>query len=123
MGKELPLFSLICTGQNHSLFSDSNGLKGKGRVGRNNHDIKEVTGAFGYFEKKPYDHGTKAIARLLASRAKGSAYGVVGGGETLQVINDLGLFDDIDFVSTGGGAMLEFLSGKELPGIKVVSKK
>lgn len=80
-------------------------------------------GAFGYFEKKPYDHGTKAIARLLASRAKGSAYGVVGGGETLQVINDLGLFDDIDFVSTGGGAMLEFLSGKELPGIKVVSKK
>lgn len=80
-------------------------------------------GAMGYFEQKPYDVGTVAIARLVASRAKGTAYGVIGGGETVQVTEQIGMIDDIDFVSTGGGAMLEFLSGAELPGIVALQQK
>lgn len=75
-------------------------------------------GAMGFFEKKPFDMGTKAIARLVASRSKGRAYGVVGGGETLQIVNELNLNSEIDLVSTGGGAMLEYIANETLPGIE-----
>jgi phosphoglycerate kinase len=77
-------------------------------------------GALGVFEQKPYDIGTLSIARLVASRSKGKAYGVIGGGETLQTMDMVGMSEYVDLISTGGGAMLEFLSGKELPGIKAV---
>lgn len=79
-------------------------------------------GAMGYFEQKPYDVGTMSIARLVASRSKGKAFGVIGGGETIQTMEMVKMIDYIDFVSTGGGAMLEFLSGKKLPGLKAVLK-
>jgi phosphoglycerate kinase len=79
-------------------------------------------GALGYFEQHPYEYGTRAVARLLAARAKGRAFGVCGGGETVELLRDLELIDDIDLVSTGGGAMLEYLSGKKLPGVAAVSK-
>ena len=77
-------------------------------------------GAMGYFEQKPYDVGTLSIARLVASRSKGQAYGVIGGGETLQAMDIVGMTEDIDLVSTGGGAMLEFLAGETLPGIAAI---
>ncbi|MBT3538938.1 phosphoglycerate kinase, partial [Candidatus Parcubacteria bacterium] len=80
-------------------------------------------GALGVFEQKPYDIGTLSIARLVASRSKGKAYGVIGGGETLQSMDMVGMTEYVDLVSTGGGAMLEFLSGKILPGIKAVNEK
>ncbi|MFA4831126.1 MAG: phosphoglycerate kinase [Patescibacteria group bacterium] len=79
-------------------------------------------GAMGYFEQKPYDAGTLAIARLVASRSKGKAFGVIGGGETLQAMDLVGMKEDVDLVSTGGGAMLEYLAGKELPGIAALEK-
>jgi len=79
-------------------------------------------GALGYFEQHPYEYGTYAVARLFATRAKGRAFGVCGGGETVEVLKKLDLMEDIDLVSTGGGAMLEFLSGKKLPGVKIVTK-
>ncbi len=79
-------------------------------------------GAVGYFECKPYQHGTYAMARAIAARSKGKAFGVVGGGETLEVVRALHLDEHIDLISTGGGAMLEFLSGKELPGLKFLKK-
>jgi len=79
-------------------------------------------GAMGYFEQKPYDIGTLSIARLVASRSKGKAFGVIGGGETIQTMEMVGMMSDIDFISTGGGAMLEFLSGKKLPGLKALIK-
>ncbi len=79
-------------------------------------------GALGRFEQSPYYHGTYAIARIIAARSKGRAFGVCGGGETVEVLQKLKLMDDIDLVSTGGGAMLEFLSGKKLPGIKNIIK-
>ena len=79
-------------------------------------------GAMGYFEVKPYDVGTMSIARLVASRSKGKAYGVIGGGETLLSMEMVGMNEYVDLISTGGGAMLEFLSGKKLPGVVVVTK-
>lgn len=80
-------------------------------------------GAMGYFEQKPYDNGTLSIARLVASQSKGKAYGVIGGGETLQAMDIVGMKENIDLVSTGGGAMLEFLAGEKLPGVKAVMEK
>ncbi|HNU96356.1 MAG TPA: phosphoglycerate kinase [Candidatus Magasanikbacteria bacterium] len=79
-------------------------------------------GAMGYFEQHPYEYGTYAMARLFAAKSKGPAFGVCGGGETVEVLKKLGLMDDIDLVSTGGGAMLEYLSGKKLPGVKIITK-
>ncbi len=80
-------------------------------------------GGMGYMEVKPYDIGTLTIARLVAQRSRGVAYGVVGGGETIVALNQTNMSQYVDVVSTGGGAMLEFLSGKQLPGVKVVTKK
>jgi phosphoglycerate kinase len=80
-------------------------------------------GGMGYMEVKPYDIGTLTIARLVAQRSRGAAYGVVGGGETITALNQTKMSQYVDVVSTGGGAMLEFLSGKQLPGVKVVTKK
>lgn len=79
-------------------------------------------GALGYFEQHPYEFGTRAVARLFAARSRGRAFGVCGGGETVELLRDLKLIDDIDLVSTGGGAMLEYLSGKKLPGVKLITK-
>ncbi len=79
-------------------------------------------GAMGRFEQHPYQYGTYAVTHLFAARSKGKAYGVCGGGETGEIIQKLNLFDDVDLVSTGGGAMLEFLAGKKLPGIEALKK-
>ncbi len=75
-------------------------------------------GPLGWFESPKFSHGTLAIGRLVAARSKGRAFGVVGGGETVQALARTGLADCVDHVSTGGGAMLEFLEGKVLPGIQ-----
>lgn len=80
-------------------------------------------GAMGMFEQSPYHWGSYSIARIFAARAKGKEFGVAGGGETVEIIKKLKLSEEIDLVSTGGGAMLEFLSGKILPGVKAVAKK
>jgi phosphoglycerate kinase len=66
------------------------------------------------------EKGTKALAEFIVAS---KAYKVVGGGDTLTYLRRIGLLDKFDFVSTGGGAMLEFLSGHELPGIAALSKK
>lgn len=80
-------------------------------------------GALGMFEAHPYEYATRAVTELFAARSKGRAFGVCGGGETVQVVRQLGLQDQIDLMSTGGGAMLEFLSGKKLPGIATLWRK
>ncbi|MDP3995887.1 MAG: phosphoglycerate kinase [bacterium] len=72
-------------------------------------------GPFGFFENPLFAKGTKEIAKAIADNKE--AFKVAGGGETLEFINKIGLADKFDHVSTGGGAMLEFLSGKVLPGI------
>ena len=75
-------------------------------------------GAMGYFEQHPYEYGTYSVARLVAARSKGKAFGITGGGETIEVLKKLRLLGDVDLASTGGGSMLEYLSGKKLPGLQ-----
>jgi len=74
-------------------------------------------GPMGLFEEKNFSHGTTSLARLIASRGMGEAFVVVGGGETLEAVHQVKMKESIDFVSTGGGAMLSFLGGEELPGL------
>jgi len=75
-------------------------------------------GPVGIFEVKRFSHGTMALAQMVASRSKGKALGVVGGGETVEALYKTGMAQWVDHVSTGGGAMLEYLEGKVLPGVK-----
>ena len=79
-------------------------------------------GPMGYFENEHFKHGTLAIARLVASRSTGKAFGVVGGGETIAALKMTKMEHYVDWVSTGGGAMLAFLGGEKLPGLKGIVK-
>lgn len=74
-------------------------------------------GPLGYFEEKPFHTGTFALARIIGGVGKRKAFVVAGGGETVAAVRETGQFDHYDHVSTGGGSMLVFLSGNELPGI------
>ena len=80
-------------------------------------------GPVGLFENPRFRHGTVALGRVIAARSTGRAYGAVGGGETIAALALTGMAEHVDHVSTGGGAMLEFLSGKVLPGVKSLLKK
>ncbi len=78
-------------------------------------------GPMGVFEMKNFAKGTNAIAQAVAdATSENGAYSLIGGGDSVSAINQAGLADQVSFVSTGGGAMLELLEGKELPGIKAV---
>jgi len=77
-------------------------------------------GPLGLFEVPMFSHGTLALAKLIGARASGRALGIAGGGETLLAIHMSKMGRYYDFISTGGGAMLEFLEGKNLPGIKAL---
>ncbi len=79
-------------------------------------------GAMGWFEQTPYGEGTFAIANMLAAATKRGAFTVAGGGETVAVLLAKKLNKKISFISTGGGAMLEFFSGEKLPGVKILEK-
>jgi len=80
-------------------------------------------GPLGLFEEKSFAHGTMSIAKLVAARSSGRTLGIIGGGDTVNALNKTRMGKYIDFISTGGGAMLEFLEGKVLPGMKVLLKK
>ncbi len=77
-------------------------------------------GPLGHFEVKPFDTGTISLARIIGSVGKRKAFAVVGGGETVDAVRQCHQFEHIDHVSTGGGAMLEFLAGKKLPGVEAL---
>ena len=78
-------------------------------------------GPAGYFENPNFANGTKNILEIIADKkVKDKIYAVAGGGETVAVINKFNKLDAFNFVSTAGGAFLEYLEGKELPGIKAL---
>jgi len=81
-------------------------------------------GPMGVFEDPRFAEGTFAVARAVASATqKNGAKSIIGGGDTVKALNLTGLSDQVSFVSTGGGASLEFLEGKELPGVAVLTDK
>ena len=79
-------------------------------------------GPAGYFENPNFANGSIKIAKkIIEKRASSEIYSVAGGGDTVSLLNSLNAIDNFDFVSTAGGAFLEYLEGKELPGIKVLN--
>jgi phosphoglycerate kinase len=76
-------------------------------------------GPLGVFEKPPFDEGTRAVAQALA---RCSGFTLIGGGETVAAANQAGVADRLGHVSTGGGASLEFLAGRELPGVAALAR-
>ena len=88
----------------------------------NNSNTVLWNGPAGYFENPNFANGTKEILEIIVNkRSKDKIYAVAGGGETIAVINKFNKLDSFNFVSTAGGAFLEYLEGKELPGIKALN--
>ncbi len=77
-------------------------------------------GPMGVFEFENFSNGTKAIAAAVAEATQKGAFSLVGGGDSVAAVNQLGMTNKISYVSTGGGALLEYFEGKELPGIGAI---
>jgi len=78
-------------------------------------------GPMGVFEMHDFQHGTKAVAKAVAEATEAGSFSLVGGGDSVAAVNQFGYANKVSYVSTGGGAMLEYFEGKELPGIAAVN--
>ncbi|MFN2458137.1 MAG: phosphoglycerate kinase [Chitinophagaceae bacterium] len=77
-------------------------------------------GPMGVFEMQKFQHGTKAVAQAVAEATENGAFSLVGGGDSVAAVNQFGYADKVSYVSTGGGALLEYFEGKEMPGIAAI---
>jgi phosphoglycerate kinase len=80
-------------------------------------------GPMGVFEMTPFSNGTKSIAESVAEATKNGAYSLIGGGDSAAAVQKFGFLEQVSYVSTGGGALLEYFEGKELPGIAAILKQ
>ena len=79
-------------------------------------------GPMGVFEMESFDKGTKAIAEYVAEATRKGAFSLIGGGDSAAAVNKFGYTDQVSYVSTGGGALLEHMEGKVLPGVAALAK-
>lgn len=77
-------------------------------------------GPMGVFEMEKFANGTKAIAESVVKATENGAFSLIGGGDSAAAVNNLGYGDKVSYVSTGGGALLEYMEGKELPGVSAL---
>jgi phosphoglycerate kinase len=78
-------------------------------------------GPMGVFEMESFDKGTKAIAEYVAEATRNGAFSLIGGGDSAAAVNKFGYTDQVSYVSTGGGALLEHMEGKVLPGVAALA--
>jgi phosphoglycerate kinase len=76
----------------------------------------------GVFERDKFAGGTTAVAEAVAEATQKGAFSLIGGGDSVAAINKFGLADRVSYVSTGGGALLEYMEGLELPGVAAIRK-
>jgi phosphoglycerate kinase len=77
-------------------------------------------GPMGVFEMSTFSLGTEYVAQAIAEATAGGAYSLIGGGDSAAAVQQLGFADQVSYISTGGGALLEYMEGKELPGVKAL---
>ena len=80
-------------------------------------------GPVGVFEMAPFAHGTEVMAQAIAKATEAGAFSIAGGGDTVAAVGKFGIRDRVSYISTGGGAFLEFLEGKVLPAIEILEKR
>jgi len=78
-------------------------------------------GPMGVFEMEKFEAGTKAVAEAVVKATEGGAFSLIGGGDSAAAVAKFNLTDEVSYVSTGGGALLEYMEGKELPGVKAIN--
>jgi phosphoglycerate kinase len=79
-------------------------------------------GPMGVFEMEKFQHGTKCVAEAIAKSTQKGAFSLVGGGDSVSAVNQFGFASKVSYISTGGGAMLEYFEGKTLPGIAAIKE-
>lgn len=79
-------------------------------------------GPMGVFEMEKFEQGTKAIAEAVVKATENGAFSLIGGGDSAAAVAKFNLTNDVSYVSTGGGALLEYMEGKELPGVKAINE-
>ncbi len=79
-------------------------------------------GPMGVFEMKKFETGTRTMAEAIATATGNGAYSLIGGGDSASAVAQFGYEDKVSYVSTGGGALLEYFEGKELPGVKALNE-
>jgi len=79
-------------------------------------------GPMGVFEMDKFAKGTRAVADAVVAATERGAFSLIGGGDSAAAVSKFGMTEHVSYVSTGGGALLEYMEGKELPGVKAINE-